>query len=73
MVVCCALGCVSCVLQNVIQSYFREWLHSTGNIRQVCGCVWVVLQEHTSSKQLTCWLLFVRPPRPDCRPEVVQA
>lgn len=22
-------------LQNVIQSYFREWLHSTGNIRQV--------------------------------------
>lgn len=24
-----------CVPQNVIQSYFREWLHSTGNIRQV--------------------------------------
>lgn len=22
-------------VQNVIQSYFREWLHTTGNIRQV--------------------------------------
>jgi hypothetical protein len=37
--VCCAVLCclaaVCLCAQNVIQSYFREWLHSTGNIRQV--------------------------------------
>lgn len=43
-VVCHATVVASAVLlcaQNVIQSYFREWLHSTGNIRQVREHVWI--------------------------------
>ena len=28
-------------LQNIIQAYFREWLHSSAHIRHVSGvCVW---------------------------------